>query len=163
MEIPVETKNFLDDVRNIFRNRFPNSIIQAGFGNNICPAITIRFYLAKDENECSSKIFMNDPCRTVFMIYDIDNNGKLFDKISVERIYGKNIIRAVDKNNPDEKYLAYGSIPVKFRKMKNTKEKVLAGFRKYVDELASIILDNAEAINNGIIHNLYDVRNKISN
>lgn len=162
IEIPNETKDFLNNVISIFKNRFPNSNVSAVFVNNICPCIEIRFYLAKDKSECANNIMMNDPCRTIFHIYSVDQKGKLFDnKIAVERIYGNSIIRAVDPNNPKEKFLAYAGIPIKYRMMNNTKDNVLKGFQKYVNKIAQTIIDNSDAINNGIVKNLYDVKSKV--
>jgi hypothetical protein len=161
MELPAETVKFMNEIKEVFQKRFPESSIGVHFSNHLQPNIEVRFYLSKNSSECSNNILMNDCCRTIFMSFDVGNDGTLFDKVSFERIYGKGIIRAIDKNNPDEKYLAYGSVPVKFRKLNNKPAKVVEGFKKYVDTLAITILENAEAINNGIIRGLYDVRNKV--
>ena len=161
IELPIETIDFMNTIRNIWKTKFPNSSFHIQFENHLCPCISIYFYLSKGKEEVSYNILMNDACRTIFQIYSVDKNGKLFDKIEVERLCG-NITRRIHKDDPNEKYLCYSSIPVKFRKMNEKKEKIIKGFEKYVNNLAELIINNADDINNGIVNNIYDCRDKVA-
>lgn len=161
IDLPIETIDFMNSIRNIWETKFPNSSFYIQFENYLCPCISIYFYLAKGKEEVSNNILMNDACRTIFHIYSVDKNGKLFDKIEVERLCG-NLTRRIHEDDPKEKYLCYSSIPVKFRKMNSNKEKIIKGFEKYVNNLAELIINNADDINNGIVNNIYDCRNKVA-
>lgn len=161
-EVPEETKKFMDDIQAVFNKRFPDSRCVVKFSNNIGSTITVWFYLAKDESEVSNRIMMNDACRHIFQCYDVDDEGNLSDKISFDRIAGRGVTRKIHEDDPDEKYLAYSYIKVPYRKVTGTKEAVLKNFERYVDKMAQIMLDNADDINNGIVGNLFDVRDKIS-
>jgi len=161
-EIPEETKKFMDDIQAVFKKRFPNSRCAVKFSNQLGGSIGIWFYLAKDESEVTNRIMLNDACRHIFICHDIDENGNLADKLSFDRIAGSGITRQIHKDDPDETYLAYSSIRVPYRKVTGTKEAVLKNFERYVDKLAQIALDNADDINNGIVNNLFDVRDKIA-
>ena len=162
MELPKETVEFMNSIENIWKNKFPNSMVFVKYSSNLIPCISVYFYLSKNKEEASNNILDNDPCKTIFQIYSLDKEGNLFDKIEVERILGAYITRAVHKDDPKEKYLCYSGIPVKYRKMNTTKEKVILNFKKYVDQLADLIINNADDINNGIIHNIYDCRTKVA-
>lgn len=161
-ELPEETKKFMDDIKAVFDKRFPNSRCIVKFSNNIGSTITVWFYLANDESEVSNGIMANDACRHIFQCYDVDDNGKLADKISFDRISGRGITRKAHDDDPDEKFLAYSYIPVRYRKVTGTKETVLKNFERYVNSMADIILENPDEINAGIIDNLFDVRDKVA-
>ena len=161
-ELPEETKEFMNDIKKVFNDRFPKSRCVIGFSDNIGACITMWFYLAQNENEVSNGIMMNDACRTIFQCYDVDNNGVLKDKISFERIAGRGVTRKIHEDDPNEKYLAYSYIKVPYRKISGTKEAVIRNFERYADKLAQIILDNADDINGGIVGGLFDVRDKVA-
>lgn len=161
-ELPTETVAFMHELKNTFNKYFPNSLCEVTANLDFAPSIFIKFYLAKDTSEVSNYILLNDPLAATFVTHSLDKEGNLANKICFEHIAGKSIIRSARKEDPKEKYLVYGSIPIAYRKCTNTKDKIIKSFEKYLMNLSQVILENYEEINNGSIHNMYDVRTKIA-
>ena len=160
-ELPQETKDFVHNMKAVFNNRFPNSYCKVAVSFSLAPSVFIYFDLAKNADECANKIQANDICGMAWCSFDIDENGVLKDKISFERLKGYGIRRKAHKDDPKEKYLVYSSIPVKYRKTTNEPSKVIKTFEKYVENMANIILENIDEIQD-TVGNLYDVKSKVN-
>jgi len=161
-QLPQETKNFIDGVVNAIKKYFPYSDVGykfwAGLGE---PSVQFYIYLSKDASECASRIRRNDALRTYFEVY-LNSDGSLNgDKTVIQLITGGFCMRIADKNIPKEKFCVYGSVKLPFRKITGTPEKIIAGMEKWALKTATILLENAEAINAGTIKGLFTVQDKV--
>lgn len=154
-----QSKQFVNDLVEIMKTRFPNSNIYSKkitmFGSS---EYQIRFNLAGDISECANNIEMNDAMRWCFSI-PCDAVGCI-DDIVIE-LNNNSIIRVADKNDPKEKYCVYGRVKVPYRKIKGSSEQCILKMKKFIDKTAEMMIENADAINQGIIKGLFTVADKV--
>ena len=153
------SEKFANDFVEVIKTRFPNSSVcwnrVSMFGNT---EYQIRFCLAKNLDEVANHIDMNDAMRWCFSI-ECNNDGSI-DNIVVE-LNNNSIIRIADKNDPKEKYCVYGRVKVPYRKIKGSAENCLEKLKKFIDKTAELMIENADAINQGIIKGLFTVADKV--
>ena len=153
------SEKFANDFVEVIKTRFPNSSIYwkrvSMFGNT---EYQIRFYLAKNLDEMANRIDMNDAMRWCFSI-ECNNDGSI-DNIVIE-LNNNSIIRIADKNDPKEKYCVYGRVKVPYRKIKGSAENCLEKLKKFIDKTAELMIENADAINQGTIKGLFTVADKV--
>jgi hypothetical protein len=153
-------RGFVDSLVDVIKSRFPNSSVYWKrvnmFGSS---EYQIRFYLAKNLDEMANQIDMNDAMRWCFSI-PCNNDFCLADDIVIE-LNNNSIIRVADKNDPKEKYCVYGRVKVPYRKIKGTTEQCILKMKKFIDKTAEMMIENAEAINQGIIKGLFTVADKV--
>lgn len=149
-------KEFLGNVKAVFDKHFPNSKV-AIWGD--WGVYNLRFYLAKDESEVANQIMNNDCVHTTWSIDFVTAQ-----KIEMELVTGGSVVRKTDvEKYPNERFLAYGREKFGFRKISGNPQQFLKKLEKFiVEKMAKVILDNADSINNGIVYNLFDVRDKIN-
>lgn len=149
-------KEFLDNVKAVFNKHFPNSKVDTWGDWGV---YNIRFCLAKDESEVMNQIMYNDCIYTMWSIDFVSD-----DKIEMELVSGGRVLRKTDvEKNPEERFFAYGHEKLGFRKINGNPQQFLKKLEKFiVEKMCKVILNNAELINNGIVNNLFDVRDKIT-
>lgn len=161
-ELPIETKKFMQYAVEAIKKNFPHSNITARFSDSFgyC-VIYVGFLLSKDESECSNGIRGNDASTTYFKVETNADGTLKGDKTVLELTNGGFVYRIADKTVPSEKYCVYGRVKLPFRKTTGTSEKLVSALSKWASKSAVIMLENAEAINDGIIKGLFKVEDKV--
>lgn len=155
-----QSKEFMSQFVNVIKTRFPNSNIYFKRVNMFgVEEYQVRFYLAKNLEELSNKIEMNDAMNWCFSVGCID--GCINENDIVVGLNRNSIIRIANPNDPKEKYCVYGSVKVPYRKIKGNAESALVKLKKFVDKTAELLIDNADTINQGIIKGFFTVADKV--
>lgn len=155
-----QSKSFMNEFVDVIKSRFPNSNIYFNRVNMFgVEEYQVRFYLAKTLDEVANKIALNDAINWCFSV-ECKNGCVNEDDIVIE-LNRNNIIRIADQNDPKEKYCAYGRVKVPYRKIKGNKESSLVKLKKFIDKTAELMIENADAINQGIIKGLFTVADKV--
>lgn len=155
-----QSKSFMNEFVDVIKSRFPNSNIYFKMVNMFgTEEYQVRFYLAKTLDEVANKIALNDAINWCFSV-ECKNGCVNEDDIVIE-LNRNNIIRIADQNDPKEKYCVYGRVKVPYRKIKGNKESSLVKLKKFIDKTAELMIENADAINQGIIKGLFTVADKV--
>jgi len=151
-------KEFLNEVRKIYAEHFPDSQCQAKLAKNLGRAIFIDFYLAKDSSEVSHGYAQNDMFKCGFVIH-LDDNVEADSQMPDATLEAMSSVIAT---KPSNKWLAYDATKVPFRKTTGNAKKLLSTIEKYVQKLANTI--HTEYENDNIADNYKAiVKSKIGN
>lgn len=141
------------ELEKIYNGKFEKSKIVVKASNNLYKTIYIDLFLANDKNELINGIALNDMFHITFKIGVDTSNGEFEENITDDLELPENLVLENLYNSisitPENKYFAYSSVSVKFRKIKGNYTKILKGFEKYVDNLYNTVVDLK---NNGKIH-----------
>lgn len=99
-------------------------------GDNV---LWVQLYLAKNESEEINGYFDNDILGIIFKITKMAENNYIMENIK-NRYFIK----------PTNKYLAYESKKVAFRKTRGDEDKIITTFKKYVGNLHKALLEDLE-------------------
>lgn len=131
---------FLDMVKEIYADHFPDSACSAKLVKILGKSIFIDFYLAKDKTEVANSIWQNDVFKCRFSVY-LEGNPELDDPMPFAELTCSS---SCIKTKSEQRYLYCDLVKVPFRKVKGDANKLLAAIEKYVQKLAVAF------------HNLYD-------
>lgn len=134
-------------VKNIYAKYFPNSMCTVRYMKNLGGALWIDFYLAGDPSEFINNIAQNDMFRCCLGIY-LNGEGKE-DAFGTQTLTASNSSIAVA---PDNKYLAFGTVKIPFRKTAGDAKKLLQVIDKYCKRLYDTVIVQR---NEGNIHPKY--------
>lgn len=136
---------FKEQVNALYKAEFPNSACSVSKGALGRDTFFITFYLAGNQSEFPNRIAQNDLLNISFHI--LQNVGRYEDGIPIEddkELPDTLILDAFDKSiltKPDNKYMAYGSISLPFRKTTGTPEKILETLKRYIAKIKSTLVD----------------------
>lgn len=138
---------FIQDVKDIYEEHFPDSLCSARLLSLAGKYIIIDFYLAGDKGEFPYGIPENDLMSCKFMIHLGDKNATLESEMPVATLES---INSVIKTKPTVRfnYCSYTKVP--FRKTTGDAEKLLITIDKYVQKLAKTVIteyDNDNIMN----------------
>lgn len=139
-ETEMTISEFLDRVKEIYSDHFPDSACSAKLVKILGKSIFIDFYLAKDKTEVANSIWQNDVFKCSFSIY-LEGNPELDDPMPFAELTCSS---SCIKTKPEQRYLYCDLVKVPFRKVKGGANKLLAAIEKYVQKLADTF------------HSLYD-------
>lgn len=137
-----ERNELIAAIEKTFYSRFPNGLIKADvtriLGNW---HISVTSVMISDQNDQQSRIYMNDPMYSKFMIY-----------INGEDEYEAKSLSTGLKLKPEEgSYMAMQTGKVPFRSFKGNSEKVIRAFDTYYQRLFAFAKANKD--------NIYNVEN----
>ena len=136
---------FKEQVNALYKAEFPNSACSVSKGALGRDTFFITFYLAGNQTEFPNGIAQNDLFNISFHI--LQNVGRYDDGIEIKddvELPDTLILDAFDKSiltKPDNKYMAYGSISLPFRKTTGTPEKILETLKRYIAKIKSTLVD----------------------
>lgn len=136
---------FKEQVNALYKAEFPNSACSVSKGALGRDTFFITFYLAGNQSEFPNRIAQNDLLNISFHI--LQNVGRYEDGIEIKddvELPDTLILDAFDKSiltKPDNKYMAYGSISLPFRKTTGTPEKILETLKRYIAKIKSTLVD----------------------
>lgn len=136
---------FKEQVNALYKAEFPNSACSVSKGALGRDTFFITFYLAGNQSEFPNRIAQNDLFNISFHI--LQNVGRYDDGIEIKddvELPDTLILDAFDKSiltKPDNKYMAYGSISLPFRKTTGTPEKILETLKRYIAKIKSTLVD----------------------
>lgn len=130
-------EDLVNELKELYNERFENSLFHSGYGCFGKDTIFIRLYLAKNEEEVANRIMGNDMFSIMFELKDLGGGYKLEKVLSSIR----------EKPTNEYFYSSHKTIP--YRIVRGDKEKIKATFKKYVDNLYKTLI---EELNNGNIH-----------
>lgn len=136
---------FKEQVNTLYKAEFPNSACSVSKGALGRDTFFITFYLAGNQSEFPNRIAQNDLLNISFHI--LQNVGRYDDGIEIKddvELPDTLILDAFDKSiltKPDNKYMAYGSISLPFRKTTGTPEKILETLKRYIAKIKSTLVD----------------------
>lgn len=157
-----QSEKFFNDIVAVIKNRFPKSLVYWKKNSILgTPFYTVHFYLANSAEECANHIMLNDALNCAFHVDCCNSEGCISDEIVItsDKI---GIIRDANKADPVERFCVYGRVKVPFRKIKGNTENCIEKMRKLVDKIATAMIENADAINNGCIKGIFTVADKIA-
>lgn len=129
-------EEFMQEVKDIYAKHFPDSHCNVQLTKNLGCAIFIDFYLAKDSSEVSHGYAVNDMFQCGFDIF-LEGRKELNDLMPDSMVL--EAMKSVIKIRPENRYLAYDTVKIPFRKTTGNAKKILAALEKYVTRLASIV------------------------
>lgn len=127
---------FLQNVKGIYNEHFPDSYCKACLAKIFGRAIFLDFYFAKDTHELFNGYWENDMFKCSCVIHlpnDIDINSPMPETITLQSM------SSAIRTKPPVRYLAYGSVKVPFRKTTGNSSKVLAYIDKYVSRIVETL------------------------
>ena len=135
-------QEFMDIIENTYHKYFPNSKCLIKFGNLLgTPYILIRCYLANSASELSGGYWENDMMHISFNVNLPKNitstDDSLPTTITIEVVNGPTF--ATKPYKPEDKYCAYGSVKIPFRKTSGTPSKVVTSFDRFSSKLYDTI------------------------
>ena len=147
---------FKDRIIEIYHNKFPKSYCSVKLVKMLGRAITIDCFLANDVSELSHGYWQNDMFKISFWIHDLPNDFEVDDILP-------NVMTLTNDSShilitPENKYLAYDSVKIPFRKTVGNADKLISTFKKYVDRLYDIV--NQQIIDNKIHSSFKDIINR---
>jgi hypothetical protein len=145
-------KDFLKEIETMYNKQFPTSKIFVKFNTNLYSSIIISCMLAGNNTENAGNYWEND----MFNIrFSIDNEGRAFQKdITIDSELPENL--QIESSmysyliKPENKYHAYSSHKLTFRKTKGNVEKILNTLDKFFVKLKCELLQDIEK---ELIHN----------
>lgn len=142
--------DFLNKIRTIIQTLFPRSYLHVDFDTNLCPLISIRFALGKDKSEWSHGYIENDLVSVLLFIRPKDGklngNDDLKEKL-LEITAHQNSF--VIKPRENEKWLAYSSVKIPFRKQTGLSDKIVLSINKFFINLKQLLIENKDNIPEG--------------
>ena len=149
-------EGFKARLQEIYYSKFPNSFCSVKLVKMLGRAITIDCFLANDVSELSHGYWQNDMFKISFWIHDMPNDFEVDDVLP-------DVMTLTNASShilitPENKYLAYDSVKVPFRKIVGNADKLISAFKKYVDRLYDIV--NQQIANNKIPNNFVDIVNR---
>ena len=129
-------EEFMQKVKAIYAKHFPDSRCHVQLTKNLGCAIFIDFYLAKDSSEVFNGYAVNDMFQCGFDIF-LEGRKELNDLMPDSMVL--EAMKSVIKIRPENRYLAYDTVKIPFRKTTGNAKKILAALEKYVTRLASIV------------------------
>ena len=154
---------FKENVKNVYNKYFEGSHVDVSMNqNSIYKSIYITFSLANNINECINNIAMNDMFSITFQLEHNDDefNRDEFQKLGY-MILPENLTlekkRAFYRIKPQEKYLAYSSKNITFRKTKGNAQKIITSLERFLKKLHDQLLED---LKNNLVHdNFIDLVN----
>ena len=136
-------QDFMNKIEDTYHKYFPNSACFARFklfmGH---PYIAIHCFFAKDKSELSGGYWENDMINISFNINlpkDIESvEDTMPDSVVLETLNGTSFLTKPYK--PEDKYCAYGTTKVPFRKTTGTPTKIITAFDKFSKKLYDAIV-----------------------
>lgn len=149
-------EEFKARLQEIYHSKFPDSLCSVKLVKMLGRAITIDCFLANDISELSHGYWQNDMFKISFWIHNMPNDFEVDDVLP-------NVMTLTNDSShilisPENKYLAYDSVKVPFRKTVGNADKLISAFKKYVDRLYDIV--NQQIANNKIPNNFVDIVNR---
>ena len=138
--------DFLQETQKEYNRRLPDSRCHAYLSQMLGTHIVISCYLSANSKECANGIINNDMLNLTYYI-DLPKGLTVNDELPQEITFElwDNSYRI----KPQNKYLAFSSQKLSFRKTKGTPEKILKTFGKNFDKLKEMLSSD---LNNGLIH-----------
>ncbi len=130
-------EELVKELKEIYVEKFGDCLFHNSYGCFGKDTIFIRLFLAKDESEVANRIMDNDMFSILLELRDFGNEYKLEKVLSGVR------------EKPMDKYCYCSSKRIPYRVTLGDGEKIKKAFKKYVDNLHSILI---EEFNNGNIH-----------
>jgi vacuolar-type H+-ATPase subunit C/Vma6 len=130
-------EEFKSRIQEIYHTKFPNSLCSVELVKMLGRSITIDCFLANDVSELSHGYWQNDMFKISFCIHDLPKNFEA-DSIMPDVMTLTNSNSHISITPPD-RYLAYGSVKIPFRKTIGNANKIIFTFKKYVDKLYDIV------------------------
>lgn len=120
---------FLSRIKEAYAQQFPDSVCNASLKKMLGdPFCDVKCFIAGDISEISNQIAGNDLFHIWFLLGD-------FDTVDLEAPVPASITldpqQKTIKTKPDNKYMAYGSEKLPFRKTTGDADKILKTFDKY--------------------------------
>ncbi len=149
---------FKNELKAIYSNFFDGSAITVNFyKSSIFKSVIIKAYLIKDQTEAINNITLNDMFRISFQITKNDiqkefNKNDLTDNNDL-MLTNDLVIECWDKYytiKPDNKYMAYSSKSVSFRKTSGSPQKILKTLENFFQKLHNQLHDD---LKKDLIHN----------
>ncbi len=141
---------FRNKIIEIYHNKFPNSLCSVRLMKMLGRAIVIDCFLANDKSELSGGYWENDMFKICFWIHnmpkDFEVNDTMPDMMTLTNSSSHMLI------TPPDRYLAFGSVKIPFRKTTGDANKIISAFKKYVDKLYDTV---NQQIANSQIHSSY--------
>ena len=126
-------EEFMQNIRDLYAKYFPNSTCQVKLVKSLGTALWIDCYLAKDASECENNIAGNDMFHVSFW-FPNDFEGLTKDD-PVPNNLNMEVSQKTIKTAPENRYMAFGSETLPFRKAKGTPDKILKTLDKYFKTL----------------------------
>ena len=143
-------EEFKARLQEIYHAKFPNSLCSVKLVKMLGRAITIDCFLANDVSELSHGYWQNDMFKISFWIHDMPKNFETTDIMPNTMTLTNN--SSYIAITPPDRFLAYGSVKIPFRKTVGNADKIINAFKKYVDRLYDIV---NQQIAEGNIHKDY--------
>ena len=162
MKIMIDENNsmtfneFRDEIIGIYHSKFPKSHCSVKLVKMLGRAITIDCFLANDVFELSHGYWQNDMFKISFWIHDMPKNFETTDIMPNTMTLTNNSSDIAI--TPPDRFLAYGSVKIPFRKTVGNADKIINAFKKYVDRLYDIV--NQQITNGKIPNNFVDIVNR---
>lgn len=136
---------FKNKVTEMYKVEFPNSAVAFNIGSLGRDSFFITFYLAGNQSEFPNRIAQNDLFNISFQV--LQNIDRYEDGIEIKddaELPDTLILDAFDKSiltKPDNKYMAYGSVSLPFRKTTGNADKIINTLQKYIKLVKSKVTD----------------------
>lgn len=147
---------FKDKIIEIYHSKFPKSHCSVKLVKMLGRAITIDCFLANDVSELSHGYWQNDMFKISFWIHDMPKNFETTDIMPNTMTLTNN--SSYIAITPPDRFLAYGSVKIPFRKTVGNADKIVNAFKKYVDRLYDIV--NQQITDGKISNNFVDIVNR---
>lgn len=133
---------FKTRLNELYHNVLPNSACTVQTGALGGDTFFVTFYLAADSKECPNGIAGNDLFHIGFHIMENSDRYGEGSKLEDSSVLPENLVLDVNSafitTTPDNKYMAYGSEKLPFRKTKGTPEKILQTLEKYASKAKEV-------------------------
>lgn len=143
---------FMEELKKTYNKYFPNSLCSVRFSKNLGSSIWIDCYLAGNIHEVPHNIWQNDMfkiCLNIFLPNGTEKDSELPETITLESQYNYMALK------PSNKYVAFDSKKVPFRKTTGDGKKVIASFDKFVKRLYDSVKE--EYNNDNIANNFTSI------
>ena len=145
------TSEFCTKLESIYNKHFPQSKAFAKFDSRFYSSIYVNCFLAGAKEENSGSYWDNDMLHVTFRI--VTPSGEFPKNVTAESDMGENLlIENINKSyflKPENRYMAYGSRKLSFRKAEGNAEKILQVFEKFCTALKKSLIEDLQ---NDLIH-----------
>lgn len=135
-------RDFMDEVKEIYNEKFPNSKCVVHLTKNLGSAIFIDCFFANSLDEEPNRITGNDMFKIGFVIHLNRENEN--DDLGTQTMTAMQSVIAI---KPSNRYVAFDTVKIPYRKTTGDAQKLLLSFKKYVARLYDITKDNYESGN----------------
>lgn len=145
----MKTSELMSEIEKTYYNHFPNSKIFVKHSNNLFNSIRINCFLAGDKSENSGNYWDNDIFNIRFQIMG-ENGRELPVNTSIDSELGILTLENDGKSYliiPENKYMAYGSKSVNFRKVQGDTNKIIFALDKFFSNLKKSLTSDFESGN----------------